>query len=432
MNKAQTKGFAMATIVIAIISLLVILVLMGLSARFIPPAARNLFDSAKGWIDDTAKLFGFDLGWEEEEEEIDLDQIPKRYQDAFRGIYETFWAGKEMEEVRCLLEYPEMPNLERNAIAFEKDGGLKIFFIDDQGKELYIRGFPPISGLEPCFVAGKTEDGEIVAKNFYENWWPPEGGGGAGGGPEYIVGDVKMFSYEQKEGVPPDKLEVVGNSEIKKGTMYDIRRNPTFLYKADKDHICFMPETVNPIFGPYGCRGREAGLVYLCFREIKDKVGICGAAPTPPEKTEDERAEEEFERFISFANRYINQLYDETCKLAFDINTSKLTSSYFIVVYADGETMLFSRKGEQVKIVSEGTIKDIPFVYEWDKTIDETFEDYNNLEKINFIIDPARGDIPKNIEFKYVATRLTLSFVQKSRNWLLTDFLAEPLELCES
>ncbi len=271
-KKAQAPGFNW--IIVAVLSFLCIIVLIGLAATFIPQAASSFFDAIGNSANEIAQRF-LGINFEIEEQKIELSALQPEQQNAFRGIYETFLAGKEdTDNVGCLLEYPKIANLKRNAIAFEKDSNrLEILFVDEQGKRMQIEGFDPITGLEPCFVAGK-QDGEVVAQNFYKHWFEE----GSGGKLENITGYVKMWNQDQNLDAP-DTLEVTGNSKIKKGTRYFIYVS-NFLYKADEGHICFIPE-ITGFFVSYACAGGESGLQAVCFKTIKDNIPCCSESVVP-------------------------------------------------------------------------------------------------------------------------------------------------------
>lgn len=145
-----------------------------------------------------------------------------------------------------------------------------------------------------------------------------------------------------------------------------------------------------------------------------------------------DQARQEFEEFIEFTKK-IGTLYPGTCKLVFEINTTKLTQEYHIMVYYDeGEAKLFAGQGEQERNIETAAIEPTPILFVDFDDIDEVFEDYDNLPRTNFIIPhtilpsiPDRTGLGKSVR----SDRAVL--LQRAGYWLWTKHEPKNLEICE-
>lgn len=294
----RKADFNMSKIAKILLVLLVLLVLAGIILIHSPTIIDNIFKMPNILKDFFKDYLGIDIeiGEQDNAELVRLDALKPDVRPVIQGIYDAIKAAQGSEQEKCVVEYPKTDGLGKDVLTFEKDteeGGMRIRYINEHGDRMKIKEIKPLTGLEPCFVAGKTKkESIIVAQNLYENWFQ---GVTEKKTPEYNTGNFMISNYYDLIGSEPDAytLEITGKSDISSGTEY-YNYNHFFIYKADKGHICFMPETKttfwdNPtLLGqPVACdvkKGEEAGLYSECFNEIKEKIPLCKEQGVPKPK----------------------------------------------------------------------------------------------------------------------------------------------------
>ena len=146
-----------------------------------------------------------------------------------------------------------------------------------------------------------------------------------------------------------------------------------------------------------------------------------------------EDARQEFESFVTFAKN-IGIRHPGTCKLVLEINITKLTQDYYIMVYADGNVKLFSGEGEQARELAAEKIEKAPLLrtdFE-DNEIDQIFEDYDTLQVSDFVIpvtvSPPGADV---IGLKKDITINKIVLLQRDGKWLWTINEPDSVDECE-
>ncbi len=170
------------------------------------------------------------------------------------------------------------------------------------------------------------------------------------------------------------------------------------------------------------------GVIQVDIWREKDVIYIGQVRP------EKEQAREEFKRFVDFANKDINVRYPGTCKLVFEINITKLTQDYYIMIYADGNAKLFSGEGEQTRELAAEKIEKAPLLrtdFE-DNEIDQIFEDYDTLQITDFRI--PRTAMPGGADVQGAQKEITVNkivLLQRDGKWIWTNYDPGAIDLCE-
>ena len=144
----------------------------------------------------------------------------------------------------CLISYYEFPHLKTDKgeyyIVFEhytdsKEGGTNAYILNEAGQKI---GFKFFKDLEPCIVAGEA-DGGSAAQNFYDKYVnpplpspPPE---------KKLFNIYPFISLNDGQYASTDKSDYDADSlQLDTYITYVNGNKISLLYRADKNHVCFI------------------------------------------------------------------------------------------------------------------------------------------------------------------------------------------------
>lgn len=172
----------------------------------------------------------------------------------FGGLVNSFALAATSPDKRCFVRLGEFPrDYAGYKLSFEQstDGILaQMTYMDSDTpvhKEI-------VKGMQLCYVAGNG----VVSTHFYNNW----------------LADSIQQTKAREYNVPSDKIEFIKKKGIflkigKKDGMFidnkDYGYNIGFLYKADKDKICFIPSYKNQ-----DCAANLMGISEGCISNLEE------------------------------------------------------------------------------------------------------------------------------------------------------------------
>jgi len=161
---------------------------------------------------------------------------------SFDSLYDAFSQGAKTDKTNCIIYYKEIPELNTWSLRFIKAEDSMAMRITNPEKQ--VTETKSLLNLAPCIVAGKQED-RNAAQNFFHNNIKLK---------KWIFRSIPLTG-DQKEYTEHQNLET---KEWKSGSQeylhidekkYDLDDNNleylgeqiSLLYKADANHICFIP-----------------------------------------------------------------------------------------------------------------------------------------------------------------------------------------------
>jgi hypothetical protein len=150
------------------------------------------------------------------------------------------------------------------------------------------------------------------------------------------------------------------------------------------------------------------------------------------QRTEKDQARQEFDRLVEFANQNIGVRKPGTCKLVFEIDKTKFTSQYFIMVYTDGNAKLFSGEIEQKRNIATQTIEKAPIISSpfREDELEQIFEDYYETLRNDFIIDPFSVSYPSGVSEGIIGSERII-LMQRDGDWIWARYEPGFLDECE-
>ncbi len=188
----------------------------------------------------------------------------EEYRGLITELYADFETLKGSAEERCRGFYDlnhndrDRPGWEgrlgeNNAVLLRRvEGQLRTYYVQDRHQLLV----GSIEGLNPCLTGVKGQ-ASAEPEAFYDNWLDGSLGSRS---PEYIEGTL-LINGDQKDAIK--------SSEGKK---YSLTNNHPYLYKADSEHICFLP-SVSDIGSE--CNYAEGGIDSDCLSKISQYIPEC-------------------------------------------------------------------------------------------------------------------------------------------------------------
>jgi hypothetical protein len=182
-------------------------------------------------------------------------ELPEDIKQFYINFVKTLNENSKFDSEKCYIQYTKMPKSTYQINLVQSPKGMFITLVES-GELHKIIDSNEILDLKPCIVSGS----EQITSNFYYNWISPG---------ECSKGNCKIPDYSvYTEFLLNGPYDIGG--ELK---LYD----QGILYKATKNHICFIPTIGRTIFT--GGKYNENGIHYSYIDNIKKNMPECKSLP---------------------------------------------------------------------------------------------------------------------------------------------------------